>query len=115
METRGEGYMVGFRATPPAEVLESELEYRGIPLEDFCIDARLDLDFLKEMIRGEHPVTPELAQKFEDILDIPASFWLKFQENYEYDKKVIAERAKQKKQQKKSEGFFETMGKVAVL
>ncbi len=96
METKRDGYMVPYEATPPAEILESELEYRGIPLEDFCIDARLDYDFLKELISGEHPITPELAKKFEDLIGIDASTWLNMQDNYEYDKRVLAEREKAK-------------------
>ncbi len=114
MEIRNDGYRVPYEATPPGEILESELEYREISIEDFCIDARIDIDFFKEFIRGEHPVTQELAQKFEKFLGIDAYIWMNLQSDYEYDTMVLAEREKQKKQ-KKAEGFFETMGKVAVL
>ncbi len=112
METRNEGYMVPYEATAPAEILESELEYRGIPLEDFCIDAKIDLEFLKELIKGEHPVTPELAQKFEDLVGIPARIWLNMQKDYENEKLVIAERKKQKEQEKAQKpNVFKRMSK----
>ncbi len=91
METRN-NYIVPFEAAPPGGVLECELEERGIALEDFAMAIDLPYSFFSELLVGDHPVTAEIAMKFEKILGIPAIHWLRMQDNYEYDKKVLAER-----------------------
>ena len=37
---------------------------------------------MKRIIRGANPVTPALAQKLERALDIPATFWLNYENAY---------------------------------
>lgn len=35
------------------------------------------------VIAGRSAITPQMAVKFEDVLKIPASFWLKRQKSYD--------------------------------
>ena len=48
--------------------------------------------FLNEVIKGKRPVTADLAELLEKILDIPADYWMKFQSQYEIDKARIKEK-----------------------
>ncbi len=109
-----EGSVVPYKTVPPGYTLELELEAREISLVDFAIMTKLPLEVLQDYVSGKIAVTEQMAQKFEEVLGIKASSWLRAQRFHEYCLLVLAEREKKKKQ-KKAKGFFETMGKVAVL
>ena len=67
---------------PPGATLGAELRARQIPQEIFANWIGLEQGKLTRVIRGNEPVTPELAQDLEKALDIPASFWLRYEDTY---------------------------------
>jgi len=47
--------------------------------------------FLNEIIKGKRPVTADVAILLENIIEIPADYWMKFQSQFEIDKARIKE------------------------
>lgn len=67
---------------PPGATLGAELRARQIPQEVFANWIGLEQGELTRVIRGNEPVTPALAEGLEKALDIPASFWLRYEDAY---------------------------------
>ena len=67
---------------PPGSTLGAELRARQIPQGIFANWIGLEQGELTRIIRGNEPVTPALAQDLEKVLDIPASFWLRYEDAY---------------------------------
>ncbi|MBP3253978.1 MAG: HigA family addiction module antidote protein [Bacteroidales bacterium] len=93
METRN-NYVVGLQATHPGELLEAELEERGIKQKDFAAQIGLTPANLSSFIHGRRNLSVSLAEKLEKVLNIDAKVWLNMQSNYNYDTKIIARREK---------------------
>ena len=69
-------------AIPPGEVLEEELEVRGMTQEELA--ARMDCppQVIAEIVRAERTITPEIATSLGKALGIEAQFWINFEEHY---------------------------------
>ena len=67
---------------PPGATLGAELRARKISSEVFANWLGLEKKALTRLIRGDEPVTPALAGNLERALDIPASFWLSYEDAY---------------------------------
>lgn len=87
-----------YRATHPGEVLKDELKARDIRQKDFAQDIDMQPTMLNEVIKGKRSVTADIALLLEEALDIPADFWLHFQDQYELDQARIRDRNTQKLQ-----------------
>ena len=70
-------------AIPPGELLEEELEARGISQRDLARQAGRPAQAINEIIRGKKRITPETALDLERVLGTPASFWLNLESNYQ--------------------------------
>lgn len=84
-----------FMATHPGTVLADELQERGISAKSFAETLSMAESELNDFLAGRRDVSVELARKIEDSLNIPARFWMQFQENYYEDLAYInGEKAK---------------------
>lgn len=65
--------------THPGEFLLDEIEARGLQQND------LDLpkSAINEIIKGKKSITTDIALRLENILNIPAEFWLNAKMNYD--------------------------------
>ncbi len=107
-----EGTLVPFEASPPGDTIEAELEARNISYADFAIMTELSLETIEDLIDAKIPITAEIAEKLYKALGIDAGFWMRRQLGYEYDLLVIAERKKQKEQEKAQKpNVFKRMSK----
>ncbi len=70
-------------AIPPGELLEEELEARGLSQLDLARQAGRPAQAINEIIRGKKRITPETALDLERVLGTPASFWLNLESNYQ--------------------------------
>ncbi len=62
--------------TPPGFTLAEKLEELGIEDEAFALLIQEPVQNIKAIKQGACTITPDLATKFEEVLKIPASFWL---------------------------------------
>ncbi len=67
----------------PGEVLELELEARGIMKSHFAQSLGIKPGHLSELIHGKRHVSAATAINLEKLLDIDAEFWLRVQMYYD--------------------------------
>ncbi len=79
-------------ATHPGEILKDELNARGIIKKDFALQIDMQPTMLSEIINGKRSITADIAILLEKALDIPASYWMNFQSQYEIDIARIKEK-----------------------
>ena len=84
-------------AIPPGEVLEEELEERGMTQEELAVKIGCPPRVIDEIIRAERAITPEIAAGLGKALGIDGQFWLNFEEHYQLTlehirAKAVAER-----------------------
>lgn len=73
----------------PGEVLVNELDGRGEEVTAFAIKIGMFPSDFIDLLNGRQPVTEDIAAILERELNIPASFWLSLQRDYDAQ---IAER-----------------------
>lgn len=85
--------IVPYKATHPGILIKDELEVRpDLKQKDLAKELGVKASFLNEIINGKRPITPEIAVLLEGVFEIPASYWMKFQSQYEIDKARIKEK-----------------------
>lgn len=72
-------------AIHPGQLLREELKAREIKQIDLAKELGIAKNVMSEIINGKRNITPELAVRLEDTLDIKAEFWMKHQVAYEID------------------------------
>lgn len=65
--------------------MKEELEYNKISKEELSAAADIPLQVIEDILNNRKPITPEIAEKLEKVLDINADFWLRLQDNYKAD------------------------------
>jgi antitoxin HigA-1 len=85
----------GRRLTPailihPGEILEDELEARGLKKSAFAMDNRIYPSHLTDILKGRRNISAAVALKLEKALSIDAAFWMRLQAAYD----LATERAK---------------------
>jgi HTH-type transcriptional regulator/antitoxin HigA len=85
--------IVPYKATHPGILIKDELEARpDFKQKDLAKELGVKASFLNEIIKGKRPITPEMAVLLEGVFEIPASYWMKFQYQYEIDNARIKEK-----------------------
>jgi len=67
----------------PGEVLDSELEARGIKKSDFARSLGIKPGHLSELLHGKRHVSAVTAINLEKLLEIRAEYWLRIQMYYD--------------------------------
>jgi len=80
-----------YKSTHPGEVLLDELKARDIRQKEFAAEIGMQPTMLNEVIKGKRSVTADIALLLEKALNIPADFWLQFQNQYELDQARISD------------------------
>lgn len=73
----------------PGETISDILEERNLTQKELAQRAGVSETFLNEVIHGEKDISKELAMGLECALDVPRSFWLNLQANYDAEKKKL--------------------------
>jgi antitoxin HigA-1 len=76
----------------PGEVLQDELEARAIPKNVFAEQLGMKASHFSELLHGKRHVGASMALKLENILGIPAEYWMRIQVYHD----LFVERHKQK-------------------
>lgn len=75
--------------THPGEILLEALEERNLGSKEFAVKTGKPEKTISAVLNGESSITPDMAVLFEQVLKIPANFWLEAQRNFdEYIAKV---------------------------
>lgn len=70
-------------ATPPGAAIQEQLDERGMTQKEFARLMDVSEKDISKLINGEVHVTPEMAEKLERVLGVPASFWNKLEAIYQ--------------------------------
>lgn len=72
----------------PGEIISNVLKERNLTQKELAQRAGVSEAFLNEVIHGRKDISKELAWGLECALDVPRSFWLNLQTNYDAEKNV---------------------------
>jgi addiction module HigA family antidote len=70
-------------AMHPGITLREKLEELKITPEELAFISGISFKDIFGILNAEKPITSEIADRLEEILGIPASFWLSKQANYD--------------------------------
>lgn len=72
---------------PPGETLQEALEDIGMSQVEFATQIGLELDQLNQIIQGSAELTPDIVNRLESTLGIPARVWNNLEDNYRNHRK----------------------------
>mgnify|MGYP002625601911 CR=1 FL=1 len=62
-------------ATPPGATIKEQLEDRKMTQKEFAVRIDMSEKHISQLINGEVHLTPNVAQRLEAVLGVPAAFW----------------------------------------
>ena len=69
----------------PGEILKAELRERKIKQRSLAQMKGMRPSHLSALIHGKRSISPQVAARIEEALNIPAKIWLNLQSNYNLD------------------------------
>ena len=96
--------VISNHATHPGILLKDEIEYRQLGKSHTANQLGLKPGHLSEIFKGKRHISPSLAIKLQEVLEIPAENWLLLQMKYDLavarklfnDSKISMRKAKRK-------------------
>ena len=70
-------------ATPPGATIKEQLDNRGMTQKEFASRMGMSEKHISKLINGDVHLTPDVAERLEMVLNIPASFWNKLEAIYQ--------------------------------
>ena len=70
-------------ATPPGWTIREQLETRKMTQKEFAVRMEMSQKHISQLINGEVRLMPEVANRLEAILGVPASFWNNLEAYYQ--------------------------------
>lgn len=70
-------------AIPPGELLQEEIEARGMTQQELAARTGRPPQAINEIIRGKKAITNETALQLEKVLAIPAHIWMNLEASYQ--------------------------------
>jgi addiction module HigA family antidote len=67
----------------PGETLREKLEELGMSLKELALRTGQPEKTISFILNGESGITPDMAVRFEDVLKVPARFWVRRQGLYD--------------------------------
>ncbi|MEC2077982.1 HigA family addiction module antitoxin [Metabacillus fastidiosus] len=68
---------------PPGETLQEVLDDRNMSQKELALRTKLTPKHINNIIKGHAPISPDTAIKLENVLEIPASFWINLESDYQ--------------------------------
>ncbi len=72
-------------AAPPGETIKEQLVDRGWTQKRLAQEMGISEKHMSRLIQGKVPLTAAMAQRLEDALGIPASFWVGLEADFRAD------------------------------
>ena len=69
-------------ATPPGTTIREQLADRKMSQKEFAVRMDMSEKHISRLINGETHLTPNVAQRLEAVLGVPASFWNNLEARY---------------------------------
>lgn len=75
--------------SPPGDTIRESMEIKGISMNQLARVLQLDEREVLALLRGEIAIDPVLASRLATALNIPESFWINREMDYQIEKKQI--------------------------
>ena len=82
MTTDDRGEVYSDLAIPPGETLADEIAARGMSQTELAAHLGRPVQVVNEIIHGKKAITDDAALGLEQLLRIPAAFWVNLEHNY---------------------------------
>lgn len=69
-------------AIPPGATIEEQLEDKNMSLKEFASKMGMPKEQIRKLMDGKTQLTPEIADRLEIVLGVPAEFWSKLETIY---------------------------------
>ena len=66
----------------PGAILDEKLKEMGMSNKEFALRTDKPEKTITAILKGSSGITPEMAIKFENVTQIPANFWIRYQQRY---------------------------------
>lgn len=66
----------------PGATIKKQLEDRGMSQKEFASRMGMSEKHISRIIHGEVQLTPDVADKLERVLGVPANFWINLESIY---------------------------------
>lgn len=73
----------------PSEIIRDEMESRNIKQSDIVAASDFGKSGVSLILNGKRGISVPFALVLEQVLNIPAEFWLRLQKNYELSKELL--------------------------
>lgn len=77
--------------SPPGDTLKEHLDFIGMWPRELAEKMNLPQEKINDLICGREPLTTEIATKLENVLLVPATFWLNRENEYRQELFFIGE------------------------
>lgn len=77
-------------AIPPGETLSEELQARGLSQRELAKKMARPVQAINEIVLGKKHITADTALQLEDVLGVPAEFWMNLEVGYRLTKARLA-------------------------
>lgn len=84
-------YSKNYVAIPPGETIREQLEDRCLSQKEFALRMCMTEKHISRLINGKVLLTPAVAIRLEDVLGLPAKFWLRLEAAYREDLERVKE------------------------
>lgn len=91
---------------PPGNTIIEQLEIWGISRKEFALRMDYSEKHMIDILKGKSEITVEIANRLENVLNIPANFWLGLEQNYRLS-------LKKKEEEDKFEKDEEVLSKIS--
>lgn len=72
-------------AIPPGATLQEALDDRNLTRAELARRMGRPLRTVNRIVKGRYAITPDMARQLEKILSIPATLWIRLEQNYQDD------------------------------
>ena len=107
--------IIPVEAVHPTELIIDEIKERGIRRKDMAIRLGMQPSNFSRMLKQKETITPQMANKLEEALGIPASMWLNLQAEYDRDVVAISQRNRDEQEWAVVEKMLSGMINIALL
>jgi HTH-type transcriptional regulator / antitoxin HigA len=78
-----------FLLSPPGETIQEHIDYMGMSQAELAERMGRPKEKLNDIIKGREPITTATAFQLENVLGVPATFWMNSEKSYRHELYLI--------------------------
>jgi len=77
------------RPIVPGESIQEALTTLGMTPQDLAVETGQESDYVINVLAGTAAITPDFAEALASVLQVPAKFWLAYEDQYQRLQKAM--------------------------